>query len=405
MKVIFLNDFGAVNGGAAQVAITEALWLAEDSHEVVFFYGAGPADPRMQSHPNIQVVKADNFDVLEEPNRVKAAVKAIWNQQAAKQLNSVLSEALPGETIVHLHGWHRSLSPSVAAVVRRKKLPLICTVHDYFLACPNGGFYNFQTNKPCTLKALSPACLLEHCDPRLYRHKLWRYGRMLTQRNLVKLPNKDMAFITVSDFSRTIIQPYLSHGSPIYDLSNPIATPSSAKVRVSENQSYTYAGRLSKDKGPLLLAQANHDQKFKLTFIGEGSEKEQIQSTDHNARLTGWLAREALFSELSKTRALIFTTLGYETQGMTVLEAASMGIPAIVSDSSAATSWVKDGYNGLWFRQGDPEDLRRKMMLVENDDLLSRLGTAAHEKFWSHPNSPQQHVERLTEIYEEVLRQ
>ena len=157
------------------------------------------------------------------------------------------------------------------------------------------------------------------------------------------------------------------------------------------------------DKGPLLLAQANPDQNFKLTFIGDGDKREKIQSISPSAKFTGWLDRESLSSELSKARALIFPTLGYETQGMTVLEAASMGIPAIVSDSSAATAWVKDGLNGLWFQQGNPEDLHSKMLLMEDDNLLSRLGTAAHKQFWREPHSPEHHIDGLVEIYNKII--
>ncbi len=75
MKVILLNDFGFVNGGAAQVAITEALGLADLGVEVIYFCGIGPLDDRLRDHPNIQSYQVDGFDVLTEPNRVKAAFK------------------------------------------------------------------------------------------------------------------------------------------------------------------------------------------------------------------------------------------------------------------------------------------------------------------------------------------
>lgn len=403
MRVIILNDFGAVNGGAAQVAITEALGLADQGHEIVFFYGTGPVDARLQRHPHIQIVKADQFDVLDYPKRIRAAVKSTWNFKTANHLRDILSSAPQGETIVHLHGWHRSLSAAVAAVTRQKGFPLICTMHDYFLACPNGGFYNFRTHQPCPLKALSPACLIEHCDPRVYRHKLWRYGRTTVQKYLAKLPNKGMTFISVSDFSRKIIAPYLPPDAPIYDLANPISIPWSPKIEVAKNQGFAYLGRLTLDKGAFLLAEANSDQNFQLTFIGTGDQKEKIQSTAPSAKFTGWLDWEAITSELSRARALIFPTMGYETQGMVVLEAASMGLPAIISNSSAATSWVRDGINGLWFQQGDPEDLRRKMQILEDDDLLSCLSAAAYEQFWQNFHSPDQHINELIEIYQTVL--
>jgi glycosyltransferase involved in cell wall biosynthesis len=325
--------------------------------------------------------------------------------KTANRLRDVLSEAPTGKTIVHLHGWHRSLSSAVAAVIRRKGFPLICTMHDYFLACPNGGFYNFQTHQPCPLKALSPACLAEHCDPTVYRNKLWRYGRTVVQKYLAKLPNQQMAFISVSDFSHKIIAPYLPPESTIYDLTNPVSIPWSPKIDVAQNQGFAYLGRLTLEKGVLLLAEANSDQNFQLTFIGAGNQKESIQALAPSAKFTGWLNWEGITSELSRARALIFPTMSYETQGMAVLEAASIGIPAVISNSSAATSWVRDGINGLWFQQGDPEDLRRKMQMMEDDDLLSRLGAAAYEQFWQHPHSPEQHIDKLIKIYQTVLNQ
>lgn len=405
MKVILLNDFGFVNGGAAQVAITEALGLANRGVEVIYLCGIGPLDNRLRDHPNIQPYQVDGFDVLIEPSRVKAALKGIWNRQSAKSLKQILSLSNRGDTIVHLHGWHRSLSPSVSALVHKMGLPLICTVHDYFLACPNGGLYNFQKNEPCPLKALSLACMLEHCDPRVYRHKAWRYARTVVQKHLAKLPNKEMAFITVSDFSRRIIEPYLPDGAQVFNLPNPIAVPKTGKAQITQNQQYVYVGRFMLDKGPMLLAQANRDRAFKLTFIGGGTLEAQLRETDPTAKFTGWLEREALFEELGNARALVFPTRGYETQGMTVLEAASMGIPAVVSDSSAATSWVKDGDNGLWFRQGDPADLRRKLAMLKDDQLLARLGEAAYERFWQNPPTLERHLDGLMASYENVLSQ
>ncbi len=235
--------------------------------------------------------------------------------------------------------------------------------------------------------------MLEHCDPRVYRHKAWRYARTVVQKHLAKLPNEEMAFITVSDFSRKFIEPYLPDEAQVFNLPNPIAVSQRGKGQITRNQRYVYVGRFMKDKGPMLLAQANRDRTFKLTFIGEGSLEAQLRDADPTARFTGWLERDALFKELSKARALVFPTRGYETQGMAVLEAASMGIPAVVSDSSAATSWVTNGENGLWFHQGDPDDLRRKLTMLEDDRLLARLGKAAYNRFWQDPPTLERHLD------------
>jgi len=70
-------------------------------------------------------------------------------------------------TIVHLHGWTKALSSSVVRECVDKNFSIVCTLHDYFVACPNGGFYNFRTHKICHLHPLSTRCVLENCDSRV----------------------------------------------------------------------------------------------------------------------------------------------------------------------------------------------------------------------------------------------
>jgi len=46
---------------------------------------------------------------------------------------------------------------------------------------------------------------------------------------------------------------------------------------------------------------------------------------------------------------------------LVVLEAAALGVPAIVADTSAARDLVRDGHTGLWFKGGDALSLRAAM--------------------------------------------
>ena len=48
-KIILVYDFAFINGGAAKVAITEAIALAERGYDVTFFAGVGPVDEKIIS--------------------------------------------------------------------------------------------------------------------------------------------------------------------------------------------------------------------------------------------------------------------------------------------------------------------------------------------------------------------
>ena len=70
----------------------------------------------------------------------------------------------PHKTIVHVHGWTKSLSSSVVQEALQRDFQIVISLHDYFVACPNGGFYNYKKKHICRLKPLSKACVLSNCD-------------------------------------------------------------------------------------------------------------------------------------------------------------------------------------------------------------------------------------------------
>ena len=212
-----------------------------------------------------------------------------------------------------------------------------------------------------------------------------------------------MDFIYVSDLCLKILQRYLPNDALVHKLFNPNPVSQKPPAAITQNDHYTFIGQLSIYKGAQLLAEANQDGNFNLTFVGDGALAKVIQSFDKNAVMTGWLEREDVFKQLVQARALIFPSRGYETQGLVVLEAAARGIPAVVSDSCAATEYVEDGVTGLWFRHGDPRDLHDKIMMLQDNALLSQLGKQAYESYWRNPFLADLHTDELLAIYEGIL--
>jgi glycosyltransferase involved in cell wall biosynthesis len=98
-------------------------------------------------------------------------------------------------------------------------------------------------------------------------------------------------------------------------------------------------------------------------------------------------------------RALVFPSLWYEGQPLTVLEAKAMGTPIVVSDICAGREEVEDGASGLWFESGDAESLAAALSKLKDDALIERLSNGAYDAFWRDPPTLDRHVERILAVY------
>ena len=404
MRVIVLNDYGFVNGGAAQVAISSLNALARAGIEITFVSSVGPVDTSIDRN----LVKIVNFgfhDFLGSPSRIQASVRGIWDSQCADRFRKILMEYDPEDTIIHLHSWVKSLSSSVVEAAVSLGFRVICTLHDYFAICPNGGLYNFPQRAQCTLRPMSVNCLMTNCDSRSYAQKLWRAGRQVVQTSFGKIPDGIKYFITVSDYSESLIRPLLPSTARFFRVNNPINIEKLPLSQVEANSDFTFIGRLSPEKGAELFAAAAHLARVRPTFVGAGAEEEAIANINPTAQLRGWQDRPGVVRAIQSSRAVVFPSVWHETQGMVVLEAAALGVPSIVSDACAARDAIIDGETGLLFRAGDASHLAAKLTLLERDpSFAAALGRRAYVRYWNAPSTVTIHVRQLVSCYQEMMQ-
>jgi glycosyltransferase involved in cell wall biosynthesis len=402
-NVIVVNDFAHVEGGASQVAIASAIGLANQGHEVTYLSAVGPVDPELRESP-VRVIITGQHAIATDPSRMRAVIQGLWNRESGRLLEAILEGIDPQATIFHLHGWTKALSSSVVRVAVRRGVPLVCTLNDYFTACPNGAFLDYPRTEVCTRRPLGGSCLVAQCDNRGYSHKAWRVLRQYVQQRWGLIPQAFRHFIKVSDFSLNILRPYLPQDSTLYALPNIIDIPLQPPVSVMANSAYTMVGRLSREKGPVSFAEAAIRGPFKAVFVGEGDCRGQLHAMCPRAEVTGWCSRVQVIERLRRARALVFPSLWYEAQPLAIREAAAMGVPAIVSDRCAGRDDVVDGVTGLWFRGGDVDDLIRQLRRMQDDDAVQKMGQAAYNHYWANPATVDQHVAQLEKIYEEILK-
>ena len=374
-NVVIINDYNYVQGGASKVAIDTAKMLSENGLSVYFFSAVNKNEENIDS---ITYISTSQSEVLKEKNKIKGAINGIYNVKARKKLKKLLKKLNPENTIIHVHGWTKALSSSVFDIAFKMKFKVVLTLHDYFTACPNGGYFNYKENKICHLKPLSTKCIKCNCDSRNYGFKLYRIIRQFAQNKIVKLNNKLEYAISISDFSEKILKPTLSNNTKITRIYNPIDVAGNVnKVNPLDNKYYLYVGRISKEKGVDIFCQAISELGYKGIVVGDGDEKTKLEKQYPNIEFTGWKNKEEVNSYMKGARALIFPSRWYEGAPLTPLEAMQYGVPCIVNKCCAASEFIQDGINGFLFK--DVEEIKEKIKklkeLLGNVNIIENVRT------------------------------
>ncbi|MDD5260454.1 MAG: glycosyltransferase family 4 protein [Methylacidiphilales bacterium] len=402
-QVLILNDYAHINGGASAVALHSAVALARRGIHVVFFAAAGPVSDILSSEPNIEVHCLNQCDILHEPNRFRAMFRGIYNRQALKQLDALLQQLTPQESVIHVHSWTKALSPAVLGLAGRSSHPMVVTLHDYFISCPNGGFFIYPREKACHLDPLSPSCLACNCDRRNILHKQWRVLRTVFQNKIWQCPQHADHFIFVSAFMKERLQSRLPPHIPQTIIEAPIQVPQRPRVEVSKNKNLVFCGRLVPEKGPHLLAEAASGKNWPVVYIGDGEMRPRLEQYGRNIRITGWLNAEQMDLELRQARALVFPSQWPEPFGITVFEAAAHGVPVVVSRHTAPADLLHDGIQALHFETSSIPSLQTQLEKLESDERVDSLGRQAYDWFWKQPFGPDQHLDRLLDVYRAAL--
>ncbi|GAW86437.1 conserved hypothetical protein [Bathymodiolus platifrons methanotrophic gill symbiont] len=405
IHIIIVNDFAFINGGASNVAITSALALDQAGYSVSFFAAVGPVIPELVNS-NVNVVCLEQCDILHDPNRLRAMTQGIWNAKATKAMDNLLTKWADHEVIVHMHAFVKALSSSIINVCHKHKAPMVLTLHDYFTACPNGGFYDYQQKQLCLRQAMSVDCLKTNCDVRSYKHKIWRIVRNAVQLHICGIPGSIKHFIYISELSKKILQPFLPETAKLHYVPNPIDVIKSDRVEVEKNIYYIFIGRLSPEKGIDTFCETFSKLNLPAIVVGDGEGLIDLKQKYPSIEFTGWLDKAAISNIIQKAKALVFPTHWYETQGLVVYEALAHGIPAIVPEHCCATEGVEHGQNGLLYNDTDKLGLESAIQQFDNmpSDEVKILSETAYNRFWNKADDINQHVNNLISTYNYIIR-
>jgi glycosyltransferase involved in cell wall biosynthesis len=229
-------------------------------------------------------------------------------------------------------------------------------------------------------------------------------ARQSVAQHTAGLPHRLRNLIYISEFSREILAPYFPPDAHWRMVHNPVNVARAPRVKAEHNRDFLFLGRLSPEKGALLFADAAARAGAPARFIGDGEEREAIERRWPQMKLMKWLPPEQAMAQLNEARALVFPSLWYETQGLSVSEALARGVPVIVADGIAARDAVIDGTNGLLFSRGNVSDLAEKIRAFSDSARVRAMSESAYARYWDNPATPDLHLAELLQAYADTLR-
>ena len=277
-NIVIVNDFDYIQGGASKVAIQTANLLANSNEKLKVFFFSAAHNSKSQIDKKVISICTNQGEVLKDKNIIRGSINGIYNFKAKKEFKSLLKTLNKEETIIHVHGWTKALSSSIFDISFKMRFRVILTMHDYFIACPNGGYFNYPKSEVCTLTPLSLKCIKCNCDSRNYIFKMYRIIRQYVQNRIVKLSDRIKEVISISAFSEEILRKTLNKHTKIYRIYNPIDIKTKImKINYKKNKYFLYVGRISKEKGVEIFCQVITEIGANGIVVGDGEEKTRLE--------------------------------------------------------------------------------------------------------------------------------
>lgn len=334
------------------------------------------------------------------------AARSIWNRTTQRSLRALFGRFRPD--VVHVHNTLPLISPAVFAEGRRAGAAVIQTLHNYRMVCPSATL--FRDGGTCEL------CVGRAFHLPGVRHACYRGSRVATavvasgtflHRTLGTFGRSVDRFIALTEFARTKL---IDGGVPTWQIvvksnfTEPV-TPTRSQVGAAA----LFVGRLSEEKGIRTLVDAwqQYPDLPPLRIAGDGPLRpmvEALAASNRNVTVLGALTQDAVRAEMRSAGFLVFPSVWFETFGLTIIEAFSVGLPVVASRIGSATEIVEDGEVGLTFAPGDAADLAECARRLAADTQLNHaLGTRALKRYESR-YTPAANLEQLERIYRDAMR-
>ncbi len=391
MRVLLLHNCYQLAGGEDAVVQAEKALLEAKGHQVTL----------------LEIRNDELTSILKKAN---AAVSAIYSLASKQRVSAEIAHFCPD--LVHVHNFFPLLSPSVYDACRNAGLPVVQTLHNYRLGCPNAMF--LRQGKVCEdcLGKRMPWPGIVHGCYRGSRAQSAITATMLAVHWLRETWQERVdAYIVLTAFQQ---EKMVQAGLPrekIHVKPNYVSEPEQFGHTKVFGDYALFVGRLSREKSVTTLIDAyrHKDLRIPLKIVGDGPLHESLQADVQRAGLEngieflGQQDKSAVLTLMHKARFLVFPSIWYETFGLTMVEAFACGLPVLASRLGSMAEIVEDGVTGLHFEAGNSADLADKIQWAnEHPEEMISMGKNARRVYEAY-YTPEINYQQLMAIYQQAI--
>lgn len=385
MKILIIhNKYGKFSGEEAVVETKIAL-LKANGHEVLTY---------IRSSEEIE-----NMPL----GKVRAFFTGIQNSKVIREVTDFIR--LNSPDIVHIHNLYPIISPGILPEIKKFGIPVVMTVHNYRLVCPNGLFFTRgKVCESCTGLLKEWNCIRFNCEESYFKSVGYAARNFWARTTRAYLDYVD-AFLCLTEFQKAKLIEYGFKREKCFVIPNIYAPELNIVENSKPEPSYVaYAGRFSEEKGiGLLLDAAQKLPHINFRLAGNYLNNYMDNFTiPENVYLCGMLKGEDLREFYKNAKFFVLTSIWYEGFPMVLLEAMAFKLP-IIAPNFAGFPEIVENDNGLLYELGNVDSLANSIQtLWMNDRKCSELGEKGFFKVKEKYQSDT-YYEALFSVYKNLL--
>ena len=424
---IFTDVFLGIPGGIPSSIRAQKTALESLGHQVTIFCPGTQQDfenPLSQfgaNHdPNIILVPTAKF-------LVNGAPFSKWTKYVTRFIEQKYPNLAETFDLFHVH-YEATTSMAGLLLAKKYGIKVIQTMHGRedmaiainvphpfkTLAATGINLIHRTTLKPIAKKSLKPDYQnteIKNLAPTIARRQMWQM--MVRQANLA-----DQVITPSAHFAKKL--QLFGVTRPISVISNGIAdqemtnfTPQVRSYQRSEPLRILWFSRLSKEKRILpfleslkLAQELEPNFRFIFTIIGDGNQMSKVQKfckkhfDEASIKIFGTIPHQEILQKYTKDQHLsIINSYQFDTQGLTILEAAACNLPVIYADPDM--SEIVPNHGGLCAKSPNPCAMTELLLKIYHQpELIQKLSQnlAASEKTYLQS----QQIKKLLKLYRQL---
>jgi glycosyltransferase involved in cell wall biosynthesis len=410
MRVLAVSNFFPPHdvGGAELSAFNTCLGLLERGIEVSALMVHARLRRRANLHHRVRGVSVRERTFMSLP---LGSYSQVFDPRVYWAVVSEIRRVQPD--LVHVHNISgATLAPFVAC--RRLGVPVVLTLHDHWLLCPNNTLYR-GNGVSC-----DPAQDPDGCDQCFRHYDFWAdiprrrqvFSQLVESVGCFVSPSQgtvDRHVAAGYDRRRFRVIPYGIHPEAYQSLSDPALR--GYVCQSAYTPTLLYAGALVEMKGVRTIVEAVPlfsryvRTQFLVAGRGDAISVSSLRSLDPRVvKLLGRVPFQEMRHLYVSADLAVVPSICYDNSPMVIYESLLSGTPVLGADIGGIPELVRDGETGYVFPADDAGALAERVILHFSRSALRRRRMRQRAFEYAHGHlTMDRHLDALLDVYAEVL--